>query len=99
MPELWRADFGDVSAGGTGDGSVVCRGVSGIWDHTDDGEVAVFYVPDHRFDDHGLARAAVAGFSDVAGICCGAGAFRVCAAERRVWAGLELAAAAPTFAT
>src|SRR5437773_5098780 len=99
MPELQRTDFGDVSTGGTGDGPVFCFGVSRIRNHASDGEVAVFYRSDHRFDDNGFAGAAVAGSGDVARIRGGTCTFRLCATKRRLWAVVELAIAAPTFAT
>src|SRR5579859_3555768 len=55
MPELRRTDFGDVSAHRTGNGIVVCCGVSGVRNHASDGKVAIFHVPDHRFNHHGFA--------------------------------------------
>src|SRR5205814_3072928 len=99
MPELRRTDFGDVPASGAVNRVVVCGGISGIRNHASDGEVAVFYRSDHRFDDNGFAGAAVAGSGDVARIRGGTCTFRLCATKRRLWAFVELAIAAPTFAT
>src|SRR5205823_1784450 len=99
MPDLRRTDFGDVPASRAVNRVVVCGGISGIRNYASDGKVAVFYRSDHRSDDYGFAGAAVAGSSDLAGIRGGIVAFRLCATKRRLWAVVELAIAAPTFAT
>ena len=81
MPGVRRAHFGDVSASGIGHGTVVCGSVFRVRRYARNGEVAIFHVPDHRSDDYGFARAAAAGFDDLAGICGGAGVLNVCATE------------------
>jgi len=66
----------NVPADRAGDWVAVCGGVPGVWDHANDGEMAVFYVLDPDSDGNRFARAAAAGHGELAGICGGAYVFR-----------------------
>jgi len=48
MPLLRAADFTDVPAYRIGDRAAVFDGVSGVWYHPSDGEMAVFHVLDRN---------------------------------------------------
>src|SRR6266481_9356296 len=50
MPFLRAADFADVPADRIRDRVAVCGGVSGVWHHASDREMAVFYVLDRNSD-------------------------------------------------
>src|SRR5260370_27710153 len=80
VPRVRRRDLGDVPAARAGHGVAVCGGVSGIWQHASDGEMAVFYVLDPDSCGNRFARAAVAGLGELAGLCGGTDVFGVCAA-------------------
>src|SRR5882757_2611602 len=83
VPRVQVSNFANVPADGTGDGTAVCGSVSGVRHHTDDGEMAVFYVLDPDSDGDGFARAAAAGRGQLAGLCGGTAVFGVCAAGPR----------------
>src|SRR5258706_11267162 len=83
MPGVRGADLGNVPADRAGDWVAVCGGVPGVWDHANDGEMAVFYVLDPDSDGNRFARAAAAGRGELAGVCGGAYVFGVCAAGPR----------------
>src|SRR5260370_7674025 len=74
VPRVRRRDLGDVPADRAGHGVAVCGGVSGVWHHASDGEMAVFYVLDPDSCGNRFARAAVAGLGELAGLC-GGGVF------------------------
>src|SRR5258708_29368968 len=75
VPRVRRRDLGDVPAARAGHGVAVCGGVSGIWHHAGDGEMAVFYVLDPDSCGNRFAGAAVAGLGELAGLCGGAYVF------------------------
>src|SRR5260370_41850831 len=87
MPFLRAADFTDVPVDRTGDGIAVCGGISGVWNHAGDGEMAFFYVLDRNSDGDRSACATPAGRGELAGIRGGAGGFGGRAAGARMCGG------------
>src|SRR6267143_6922165 len=84
MPLLRVTDLTDVPADRTSDRVAVCGGVSGVWHHANNGEMAVFYVLDRNPDSDRSACAAASGCGELAGLCCGADVLGVCAAGPRI---------------
>src|SRR6266481_9010710 len=84
MPFLRAADFTDVPADRIRDGVAVCDGVSGVWNHAGDGEMAVFHVLDRNSDGDRPACAAAAGRGELAGIRGGTDVFGVRATGPRI---------------
>src|SRR6266436_240665 len=84
MPLLRAADFTDVPVYRIGDRAAVFDGVSGVWYHPSDGEMAVFHVLDRNPDGDRSACAAVARRGELAGLCGGTDVFGVCATRQRI---------------
>src|SRR5258706_11151199 len=87
MPLLRAADFTDVPVYRIGDRAAVFDGVSGVWYHPSDGEMAVFHVLDRNPDGDRSACAAVARRGELAGLCGGTDFFRACGPRRRICGG------------
>src|SRR5260370_5075154 len=99
VPRVRRRDLGDVPAARAGHGVAVCGGVSGVWHHAGDGEMAVFYVLDPDSCGNRFAGAAVAGLGELAGLCGGARGFWVWAARPRACGGFFVCISANADAT